>query len=153
MLINDNRACAQALNQMLLQPPDPPKAERQAQPAFRAYFFGHYDSRGGAFMVLALEHSLRRGPAARPARGYPGARGARRPCRKPSGVKTRAHAERRRLAVPEANIAETEFGTKPEAEAFLRGVRFAAMGAGVFDVVGVEQRKGRFFALVQVNRA
>lgn len=58
-----------------------------------------------------------------------------------------------RLAVPEANIAETEFGTKPEAEAFLRGVRFAAMGAGVFDVVGVEQRGSKFFALVQVNRA
>lgn len=78
---------------------------------------------------------------------------AGQPCRKPSGVKTRAHSERRRLAVPEANIAETQFDTRPEAEAFLRGVRFAAMGADALDVVGVEQRGSKFFALVQVNRA
>jgi hypothetical protein len=59
MLINDNRACARAVNDILCpKPPDPAKkhSPRQAMPAFKAYFFGHYDSRGGAFMIVAPNH-------------------------------------------------------------------------------------------------
>jgi len=58
MMIQDSRACARALNQLLApQEPDPAKKRcaRQVQ-VVKAYFFGHYDSRGGAFMVLACNH-------------------------------------------------------------------------------------------------
>lgn len=59
MLIGDNRACAAALNE-LLKGPEPETrmmigGGRQKQVVRRAFLFGHYDSRGGASLVVADE--------------------------------------------------------------------------------------------------
>lgn len=57
MLMGDSRECAKAVNAILLQGPQPGrKADRQAEWFEKAYVFGHYDSRGGATLVLADNH-------------------------------------------------------------------------------------------------
>lgn len=79
---------------------------------------------------------------------------AGQPCHKPSGVKTRAHAERRQLAVPEVAIEETKFNTQAEAEAFLRGVHYALLARLVSPVpMGTKRKDDQFLALVRVNRS
>lgn len=59
MLINDDRQCAKEVNAILSVQPS--LVERvvfdgQVIRLPKAYFFGHYDSRGGASMVLAKNH-------------------------------------------------------------------------------------------------
>ena len=57
ILIGDDRACARALTDLMFAKPDPDqKADRQQGPAEKAYVFGHYDSRGGAALVIASNH-------------------------------------------------------------------------------------------------
>lgn len=57
MLMGDSRECAKAVNAIMLQGPRPgQKADRQAEWFEKAYVFGHYDSRGGATLVLAKNH-------------------------------------------------------------------------------------------------
>lgn len=59
MLIGDDRECARAVNE-LLEAPEPEAQTvvaggRQKQVVRRAFLFGHYDSRGGASLVVADE--------------------------------------------------------------------------------------------------
>jgi len=57
ILIGDDRACARALTDLMFAKPDPDqKADRQQGPVEKAYVFGHYDSRGGAALVIASNH-------------------------------------------------------------------------------------------------
>lgn len=59
LMIGDDRECAAAVTDLLLaqaRPGKDKKADRQVEQTRTAYVFGHYDSRGGAALVLADNH-------------------------------------------------------------------------------------------------